>query len=348
MTVAFTLGLWNVWRSFSRAAAPFRSERTNWRKYTWGYALLLPALGLMAWWAYIPLGIGLSISFLDYQLVRDNVWMGIDNFANILFDDKFWYPLFRTFYFVAVTIGLGFLAADPAGDHASGDPDCDGEVCLPDNLLPSCGRQWARGHVPLEADVRSNAVRDPQPNPADVQLARPRGRNDREARAGGLWLSLIVTLIWLPIKVDEMGGGMKLMLWGAGIVLIVVTILSMTSQPLSEMYHAGKGFKIDWRAFGTTIKSLVGSFDVKPLKWAQDPALAMLCVVIPSVWAASGPGTILYLAALKSIPDDYYEAADIDGASHWHKGVLHRAAGTAISHHRAVHRRGDRRVQRRR
>jgi multiple sugar transport system permease protein len=28
-----------------------------------------------------------------------------------------------------------------------------------------------------------------------------------------------------------------------------------------------------------------------------------------------GPGCLIYLAALKGIPDDYYEAADIDGAS---------------------------------
>ena len=33
------------------------------------------------------------------------------------------------------------------------------------------------------------------------------------------------------------------------------------------------------------------------------------------VWAGMGPGCLIYLAALKGIPDDYYEAADIDGAS---------------------------------
>jgi multiple sugar transport system permease protein len=33
------------------------------------------------------------------------------------------------------------------------------------------------------------------------------------------------------------------------------------------------------------------------------------------IWAGMGPGCLIYLAALKGIPDDYYEAADIDGAS---------------------------------
>ena len=40
----------------------------------------------------------------------------------------------------------------------------------------------------------------------------------------------------------------------------------------------------------------------------------MLCVVLPTVWAGVGPGSLIYLAALKNIPRELYEAADIDGA----------------------------------
>jgi multiple sugar transport system permease protein len=53
--------------------------------------------------------------------------------------------------------------------------------------------------------------------------------------------------------------------------------------------------------------------------WLGDPRLAMFAVVLPAIWAAAGPGSILYLAALKSIPEERYEAADIDGASWWQK-----------------------------
>lgn len=49
--------------------------------------------------------------------------------------------------------------------------------------------------------------------------------------------------------------------------------------------------------------------------WLGDSSLAMYAVVIPGIWAAAGPGSILYLAALKNIPDERYEAADIDGAN---------------------------------
>ena len=54
-------------------------------------------------------------------------------------------------------------------------------------------------------------------------------------------------------------------------------------------------------------------------KWLQDPNQAMFAVVLPLVWAGAGPGSIIYLAALQSIPDEMYEAADLDGASPWTK-----------------------------
>jgi multiple sugar transport system permease protein len=48
--------------------------------------------------------------------------------------------------------------------------------------------------------------------------------------------------------------------------------------------------------------------------WLNDPQLAMLCCIIPSVWAGMGMASLIYLAALKSVPDELYEAADVDGA----------------------------------
>lgn len=53
--------------------------------------------------------------------------------------------------------------------------------------------------------------------------------------------------------------------------------------------------------------------------WLGNPQLALFAVVLPGIWAAAGPGSVLYLAALKNIPDERYEAADLDGASWVHK-----------------------------
>jgi multiple sugar transport system permease protein len=48
--------------------------------------------------------------------------------------------------------------------------------------------------------------------------------------------------------------------------------------------------------------------------WLEKPGVALLCTLIPTVWVAMGPGCLIYLAALKTVPDELYEAADIDGA----------------------------------
>jgi ABC-type sugar transport system permease subunit/ABC-type glycerol-3-phosphate transport system substrate-binding protein len=42
---------------------------------------------------------------------------------------------------------------------------------------------------------------------------------------------------------------------------------------------------------------------------------ALLLCLLPTIWAGMGPGCLIYLAALKTVPDELYEAADIDGAS---------------------------------
>jgi multiple sugar transport system permease protein len=50
------------------------------------------------------------------------------------------------------------------------------------------------------------------------------------------------------------------------------------------------------------------------VEWLNSPSFALLFCLLPTIWAGMGPGCLIYLAALKGIPDDLYEAADIDGA----------------------------------
>ncbi|MFB3892563.1 MAG: extracellular solute-binding protein [Phycisphaerae bacterium] len=54
----------------------------------------------------------------------------------------------------------------------------------------------------------------------------------------------------------------------------------------------------------------------QPYPFLQDPSgyWAMLWIILPGIWAGAGPGCIIYLAAIKSIPEELYEAADVDGA----------------------------------
>lgn len=58
---------------------------------------------------------------------------------------------------------------------------------------------------------------------------------------------------------------------------------------------------------------------IDPQTWLQDPKLAMICCVLPTAWASMGMASLIYLAALKSVPPDLYEAAEVDGATIWSK-----------------------------
>ena len=51
--------------------------------------------------------------------------------------------------------------------------------------------------------------------------------------------------------------------------------------------------------------------------WITDPKIAMYCVIIALIWQFSGYTMIIYLAGIRSIPTDHYEAAMVDGANAW-------------------------------
>ncbi|MEO0113950.1 MAG: sugar ABC transporter permease [candidate division WOR-3 bacterium] len=47
------------------------------------------------------------------------------------------------------------------------------------------------------------------------------------------------------------------------------------------------------------------------------PSIAMVALIIMSVWKGLGYNIVIYLAGLQNIPNQYYEAAKIDGAGRW-------------------------------
>lgn len=51
--------------------------------------------------------------------------------------------------------------------------------------------------------------------------------------------------------------------------------------------------------------------------WLTDPKLAMPSVVLMTLWWTLGGPAVILLAGLKHIPEHYYEAAVIDGATGW-------------------------------
>ena len=53
--------------------------------------------------------------------------------------------------------------------------------------------------------------------------------------------------------------------------------------------------------------------------WFQDPALAMPAVAAVTIWWTVGLNMLLFIAGLQNIPQEYYEAAAIDGANRFHR-----------------------------
>jgi multiple sugar transport system permease protein len=60
---------------------------------------------------------------------------------------------------------------------------------------------------------------------------------------------------------------------------------------------------------------LLGLVGIPKVPWITSEVWAMPSVIIMSVWKSLGYNLILFLAGLQAIPNDYYEAAKIDGAS---------------------------------
>ena len=55
-------------------------------------------------------------------------------------------------------------------------------------------------------------------------------------------------------------------------------------------------------------------FHVK-VGWINDPKIAWISIGIIGVWSIIGYNMVLFISGLQEIPHDYYEAADIDGAT---------------------------------
>jgi len=49
--------------------------------------------------------------------------------------------------------------------------------------------------------------------------------------------------------------------------------------------------------------------------WLTDPSIALLSVALVDVWKGVGLATVIYIAGIVSIPREYFEAAQVDGAS---------------------------------
>ena len=65
------------------------------------------------------------------------------------------------------------------------------------------------------------------------------------------------------------------------------------------------------------VNTVLSFFGLPGHAWLADPTTALPAIVVTSIWQGFGFETVVFLAALQSIPRVYYEAAIVDGAGGW-------------------------------
>ena len=65
------------------------------------------------------------------------------------------------------------------------------------------------------------------------------------------------------------------------------------------------------------INQALGVVGISGPAWLVDPHWALLSVAFVDVWQGVGLATVIYMAGILSIPQEYFEAAKVDGANAW-------------------------------
>jgi multiple sugar transport system permease protein len=69
----------------------------------------------------------------------------------------------------------------------------------------------------------------------------------------------------------------------------------------------------------SALNYLLQQLGLERIAWLSNPSWARFSVILVNVWYGAPFFMIMYLAALKSVPEQLYEAAAIDGASWWQR-----------------------------
>ncbi|ROS75993.1 carbohydrate ABC transporter membrane protein 1 (CUT1 family) [Curtobacterium sp. PhB130] len=79
----------------------------------------------------------------------------------------------------------------------------------------------------------------------------------------------------------------------------------------------GITFKALMDPFHGIINGVLGSVGLPTPGWLTDPALALWSVAAVDIWKGVGIATLIFIAGIVAIPQEYFEAARVDGASAW-------------------------------
>lgn len=136
------------------------------------------------------------------------------------------------------------------------------------------------------------------------------------------WKSILNTLIYIAIVVPS-----------TLICSLALAILTNRKLPFMKFYRGAlflpmvtstvaiaMVWSFIYQPNGGILNTILGAFGVKnPPGWLVDTKWARFAVSLVGIWLKVGYYYIIFDAGLKNIPEELYEAAEIDGASAWVK-----------------------------
>ncbi len=193
---------------------------TSWKVKVFPYVLIAPNALIFSLFIVLPAIFGFYYSLTEWKGLGDPVFIGFQNYIELLGDEKFWEAMLRTCYYVLLALPL--IMAIPL-------------------LL---------GYL-LIKEIKARGF----------------------FRAAFYWPSMISYIV------------------------------------------AGISFKFIFGDNTGVINYLLEIFGAQKVEWLTDGTMALIVVVLATVWSRSGFYMVTYIAGLQSIPESYYEAAQVDGAS---------------------------------
>ena len=131
--------------------------------------------------------------------------------------------------------------------------------------------------------------------------------------AGETWHSLWNTIKYALIEVP----------FGVVIALILAVFLNKKLKGTSlfrtifflPMVCAPAAVAMVWKWLYNQQFGLINNVFGTDIAWISDPKIAWISIGIIGVWSIIGYNMVLFISGLQEIPGDYYEAAEIDGAT---------------------------------
>jgi len=156
-----------------------------------------------------------------------------------------------------------------------------------------------------------------------VGLANFRAMLDDELLGRALWNTLVIGLLYVPPMMilafffAQLLNAQWLKLrafYRAALFLPCVTPMVVIAIVFGLIFSSEKGVLNYALAQGNRVLPFL---HLQPVPWLTSEQWSKVSVAILVVWRWTGYNMVLMLAGLQGIPTDYYEAAEVDGASSW-------------------------------